>query len=504
MTVWHSWILSETAWRGFTSRLLAGCVLGCIGVQAEAGRSYGSLDFEPCTLTSPGLPFTVAAQCTGVDVPENHGRPAGRHVDLALAWVPASARKPAPDPVFMLAGGPGQSARESFAAVSPAFREVLRRRHVMLLDQRGSGPGNPLDCEVPEDGGASAAAAAARPEEARRLAARCLAQLDADPRFYTTSDAVLDLEATRARLGAATIDLVGISYGTRLALEYLRRYPSRVRTIVLDGVVPPELALGAEHARNLEQSLDAQLERCAADEACSSRFGAPRSALARLLEELRREPRAVKYEDPLTAEPREGLLTVDLVAGVVRLYAYAPQLAAMLPMTIARAAAGQPELLMAQARMIDDLIGEQLSLGLQLSVSCAEDAPLLVANPADDETLLGSSFVAAIKAACEVWPRGRMPADFHAPVTSDRPALLLSGEFDPVTPPRYGEQVLRGLSAARHLVARGQGHNVMTVGCLPRLMADFIQAADARSLDAGCLESLIETPPFAGAYGWEP
>jgi pimeloyl-ACP methyl ester carboxylesterase len=226
--------------------------------------------------------------------------------------------------------------------------------------------------------------------------------------------------------------------------------------------------------------------------------------MARLLEELRREPRMVRYRDPKTAEPREDLLTADLVTGVVRLYAYAPQLAAMLPMTIARAAAGDAELLMAQARMIDDLVGEQISMGLQLSVSCAEDAPLLDENADDADTLLGSGFVATIRAACEVWPRGRMPADFHAPIASDRPALLLSGELDPVTPPRYGEQVLRGLPNGRHLVARGQGHNVMMAGCMPRLIGEFIDSADARMLDASCLERLIETPPFSGAYGWEP
>ncbi len=381
---------------------------------------------------------------------------------------------------------------------------MLRRRHVLLLDQRGTGPGNPLDCGPADEAGVPGAAEAGRPEAARSQAARCLERLEADPRFFTTSDAVSDLEAVRARLGAETINLVAISYGTRVALEYLRRHPSRVRTLVLDGVVPPELALGAEHARNLEQSIDLQLERCTRDEVCARRFGEPRASLARLLDELRREPRVVRYLDPRTAEPREDLLTADLVAGVVRLYAYAPQLAAMLPMNIARAAAGEPELLMAQARMIEDLVGEQISLGLQLSVSCAEDAPWLVADPADADTILGAGFVASIKAACEVWPRGRVPADFHAPVESDRPALLLSGEFDPVTPPRYAEQVLRTLPNGRHLVARGQGHNVMTVGCSPKLIAEFIDSADARALAAGCLDRLIETPPFSGAHGWEP
>jgi pimeloyl-ACP methyl ester carboxylesterase len=137
-------------------------------------------------------------------------------------------------------------------------------------------------------------------------------------------------------------------------------------------------------------------------------------------------------------------------------------------------------------------------------VTCAEDAPRLTASSDDDDTLLGRGFVATIKAACEVWPRGRVPEDFHAPVGSEVPALLLSGEHDPVTPPRYGEQVLRTLPNGRHLVARGQGHNVMTAGCMPRLIAEFIDSTDALALDAGCLDRLIETPPFAGAYGWEP
>jgi len=484
----------------FLLLLLAGLICG--SAAAAKGRRLGVLEFAPCTLSSPGLPLTVPAQCTTVSVPEDHDRPDGRHIELALGWVPSAARKPEPDPVFMLAGGPGQSARESYAALSPAFREVLRRRHVMLLDQRGAGPGSPLDCGASAE--PAAAADAASPEAARAEAQRCLEQLDADPRLYTTSDAVQDLETVRVRLGLERIDLLGISYGTRVALEYLRRHPTRVRAMVLDGVVPPELVLGAEHARNLEQAIDAQLARCAEDAVCARRYAAPRETLGRLLADLRREPRLVRYQDPRTAAPREDLLTADLVVGVLRLYAYAPQLAAMLPMTIARAASGEAELLMAQARMIQDLVGEQISIGLQLSVSCAEDAPLLVPSPDDSQTLLGSGFVETIRAACEIWPRGRMPADFHAPVASDAPALLLSGELDPVTPPRYGEQVLRHLPKGRHLVARGQGHNVMSAGCMPRLIADFIDSADAHALDAGCLERLIETPPFSGAYGWEP
>jgi len=315
---------------------------------------------------------------------------------------------------------------------------------------------------------------------------------------------VLDLEAVRAAIGAEQLNLVGISYGTRVALEYLRRHPARVRTVVLDGVVPPELALGSEHARNLEVSLDAQFERCAADAVCAQRFGFPRESLTKLLEALDRQPQSVRYRDPLTHEWQDGTLTRDVVAGVVRLFAYVPQLSAMLPQSLAEAAAGRPDVLMAQGRMIESLVGEQINQGLQLSVSCSEDADRLRVEPTDAGTLMGTAFVATLLAQCEVWPRGGRPAEFNAPVLSDRPVLLLSGEFDPVTPPRYGEQVVQHLPNGRHLIAPGQGHDVLAAGCVPRLVARFIASADAGSLDAACLERLGDTPPFAGAYGWEP
>lgn len=470
----------------------------------SAARRVGTMSFEPCTLTAEGSPVTVAAYCGRLVVPENRDRPDDRRIDLAVALVPSRSKQPRPDPVFMLAGGPGQAASEAFPGAAGAFRDILRDRHVVLVDQRGTGGSHPLECPAPQDAEGSDLAETGDPAAARRLAERCLTGLEADPRFYTTSDAVLDLEAVREAIGAAQVNLVGISYGTRVALEYLRRHPQRTRSVVLDGVVPPELALGAEHARNLEDALDRHFAACEADATCRAQFGSPRDQLERLLAGLDAQPRRVRYRDPVSDAVREEELTRAAVAGVVRLYAYTPQLAAMLPRTLAEANEGRPEVLMAQARMIELLIGEQISLGPQLSVSCAEDADRLRVNPDDARTLLGTEFVEALLAQCEVWPRGRRPADFNEPVTSDRPVLLLSGELDPVTPPRYGEAVVRHLANGRHLVARGQGHNAMLAGCMPRLMARFVEAGSARGLDAACLERLAAPPPFLGAYGWGP
>jgi pimeloyl-ACP methyl ester carboxylesterase len=471
---------------------------------AHAARTLGQLQFEPCSLAAPGMPATVSAWCSSLEVPEDRSRPQARRIRLAVAWVPTSAKRARPDPVFMLAGGPGQSARESFPSVADAFGDVLRHRDVILVDQRGTGGSHALECRDSEGHSAVTEGNSDDPEVARSFAERCLRSLDADPRFYTTGDAVADLDAVRVAIGAQQVNLVGISYGTRVAQEYLRRHPATTRTVVLDGVVPAELALGSEHARNLEDAVDRQFARCTADPVCASRYGNPRQRLDELLARLRAQPLQVHFHDPLTNELREDSLTAESVAGVVRLYAYAPQLFAMLPLSLADAAAGHPEVFMAQASMLQSLIGEQIMHGLQLSVGCSEDADLLQPDPADRGTLLGTAFVGFLKAQCAVWPRGAVPKDFHDPVRSDRPVLLFSGELDPVTPPRYGEQVVKYLPNGRHLVLRGQGHNVIVAGCAPRLLGKFIASADARALDAKCLDQLIYTPPFTGTYGWEP
>jgi pimeloyl-ACP methyl ester carboxylesterase len=473
------------------------------GEAAAAKTQVGTLAFEPCTLSQAGLALTVAAQCSKLRVLEDRSRPDGRTIEIAVARIAGSARTSQPDPVVMLAGGPGQSALESFPQVAAAFRGVLRERDVILVDQRGTGSSHALHCPEAE---AAATTDLMEPHVARQLTERCLREIetDADPRFYTTSDYVADLESVRSALAVPQFNLVGISYGTRVALEYLRRHPLRTRAVVLDSVVPPELILGGEHARNLEMAIDAQFARCEADPACHERFGSPRVQLDALLARLRAAPQRVTYRDPLTHESKSDTLTATDVAGVVRLYAYAPQLFGMLPMTLAAAAGGEYATLLAQARMIEQLLGEQISMALQLSVSCAEDAPWLKADPADAGTLLGTTFVDLLQAQCAVWPRGRVPPDFHEPLESQHAVLLFSGELDPVTPPRYGEAVRRTLPNSRHFTLNGQGHSVLAAGCAPKLMTDFIARGDASTLDGQCLERLIDPPPFGGAYGWEP
>nr|WP_298133699.1 alpha/beta hydrolase [uncultured Pseudoxanthomonas sp.] len=468
-------------------------------------RRLGSLAFTPCTLAPEFGMQSVNAQCSTLEVPENRALPEGRKIRLAIAWIPA-AREAAPDPVFMLSGGPGQSALESYPSIAGAFAEVNKARDVILVDQRGTGGSNKLVCEDSKGQSAVVEEEDYSLEAARAFAARCAATLSktADLRFYSTSDAIQDLDAVRRAIGAEQINLMGISYGTRVAQQYARRYPAHTRTLTLDGIVPNSLVLGNDHARNLEKSLDMQFARCRQSKACVDKFGDPRTRLNALMQTLASDPPTVTYRDAITGESKQETMSPGHIATLARMFAYAPQVAGLLPLELHEAAQGRYEPLMALAKLLTRTIGGQIMHGMQLSVMCTEDAGEMIVDEADRGSLIGVNLITTLQAQCEAWPKGERPAGFREPLSGPVPVLVLSGEFDPVTPPHYGDQIAKTLPNARHLVVRGQGHNVLPVGCLPKLFAGFVASGDAKSLDAKCLDKVPYAQPFTGFYGWEP
>lgn len=483
----------------------AALLLALPALAAAKPRSLGELQFNPCSLAAEGMPTTVEAQCTTLEVAENRADPASRRISLALAWVPASGEAEA-DPVFMLAGGPGQSARESYPMVHPAFRDLRRSRHVLLLDARGTGGSNPLVCRDHEGRANMTEGLDDSPQTARAFAERCAAELAerADLRFYGTGEHIDDIDAVRQAIGADKINLIGISYGTRVAQQYAGRYPQHTRTVTLDSIAPNTLVLGGEHARNLESALNQQFERCRQDAACGRQLGDPRQHLDALRERLRDPQPEQRYRAARSGEWQSAAPTAVHLLGLVRMYAYSPQTVSLLPLLLQDAASGDFAPLLALSQQLMESMSEQIYHGMQLSVMCNEDADELRADPADADTLFGQALVEFTRAQCEVWPRGQRDPKFRQPLTGELPVLLLSGEYDPVTPPRYGDEVLATLPNGRHLVLKGQGHSVLGIGCAPKLLAQFVERADAKGLDASCLDRLQPLPPFAGRYGWEP
>jgi pimeloyl-ACP methyl ester carboxylesterase len=465
----------------------------------------GSLTLTACELTQPNSGLSTAAWCADFPVPENRADPHSRTIKLKLAVLRSRAQVASPDVLAFLAGGPGQAATDSAGAVAAVLRPLLAHRHVLLLDQRGTGGSNALNCKE--------SAAATTPDDStfdadklRAAASACLKQLAdrADPRYYTTTIAAQDLEDVRKAIGSPQFDLFGVSYGTRMAQQYLMHFPQAVRSVVLDSPVPNSLALGEDFARNLDDALKAQFARCTAEPACKQKFGDPDQTLYQLRDALRANPHEVSFRDPQSYRTVKRMLDEDSLASVVRMFAYTPATAALLPLSIDAAARGDVGPLLGQAKLLSGELSELMGSGMQYSVICSEAADLLSVRPQDAETILGTRMVDALKAVCSVWPKGTRPADFHAPLKTDKPLLLLAGQYDPVTPPRYAEEVARGLPNARVLTLKGQAHNVMAAGCTPQLIQHFIEKPDPKTLDAGCLDRLQATPIFIDFNGATP
>lgn len=421
---------------------------------------------------------------------------------MRVAVVPAVSRTPARDPLFFLTGGPGQAATESYVPIRGAFRRVERERDVVLVDQRGTGSSNPLRCPKFDD---AAGFWLLEDEAIETYVAECLESLDADPEHYTTTVATRDLDAVRDALGYEHVNLYGVSYGTRVALTYLRRFPDRVRSVVLDGVAAPTEALGMDVARDAQRALDLLIERCNENAACRQEFPDLAGDLDALIARLD-PPEPVTLQHPRTGVEETVELARPMAAFAIRLATYSQETASIVPLLLRSAAKGDSKPLAAQFLMTTSRLDDSIADAMGYSVICSEDFPFFDASEAEtlnEGTYLGAVQTDALAKLCPRWPKGDVPPDFKEPVTIDVPVLLLSGEADPVTPPANGELVATSLPTSRHLVAPGQGHMVIHRGCISRLAASFIDSGSIDAIDASCVDD-IEPAPFFTSFSGPP
>jgi len=429
----------------------------------------------------------IDARCGKLNVPEDRANPAGRQIVLNIALVPAIKRSPAPDPLFMLAGGPGQSAVEAFPTMLLLLNNIHESRDIVLVDQRGTGKSNPLRClDQEEEQNLSDAQVIERLQT-------CPARLDADPRFYTTEIAMQDLDAVRSVLGYESINLYGASYGTRAALTYLRMFPKRVRTITLDAVVDPDFVMFMDAASDGQKSLDFFFARCASDAACQSTFPNLSTEFDELLKRLQAAPQQITIPHPLTNQPLTLTVTRRMLTNMIFNSLYSPDLVATLPLAIHSAYAGNYAPLISQAYLLDAGLYD----GMFYAVTCSEDAPLISATEAE-KLSQGSVFgnrTLDFAAVCARWPKGSVSAAFRDPVSSNVPTLILSGEADPITPPWHAEKAATGLSNKLQLLFKGMGHGNLSSRCTTNLFKDFLDSGSTTGLDVSCVTG-IQPPPF--------
>ncbi|MDO9091648.1 MAG: alpha/beta fold hydrolase [Rubrivivax sp.] len=450
---------------------------------------------KPCRLQG----VEHEALCGVIQRPLDPAQPGGIQIDVHYAVLPALARNRKPDPVLFFAGGPGQSAMDLGGPVARMLTRLAYRRDVVLIDQRGTGRTAPLLCPELEPAEPMAESIDMARQDTRMQA--CLAQLKTLPhgdlRHYTTTVAMQDADAVRQALGAAQVNVVGGSYGTRAALEYLRQFPAAVRRTVIDGVAPPDMVMPAAMSTDAQAAIDAVLAACKAEAACAQRWPALAADWRSLLASL---PREATVRHPLTGASEKLTITRDLVLGMVRAPLYAPVLASALPLAISEGARGRFEALVGLASSLGSRSTGRMSEGMHYSVVCAEDLPRLAQATDAPGADFGSGMATLYQRVCAQWPRGDVPAAFYQVPATASATLVLSGGADPVTPPRHGERVTKLLGAkARHMVVPQAGHGVMGLACMRDVLFRFIDAdndALALQVDASCAQGM----PRPGAF----
>jgi pimeloyl-ACP methyl ester carboxylesterase len=437
-----------------------------------------------------------ALRCVTVPVALDHARPQGDQLKLHVTVAPAFREAARPDPVFVLAGGPGQAGSDVLPLLGGAFKRTRATRDIVFIDQRGTGRSGKLDCPTPPDQDTL------EDDQADALLKSCIAASRAPFPAYTTEAAARDIEQVRRALGYGKINVWGGSYGTRLAQAYARAFPASVRSLVLDGVAAPDQVIPAG-ARDSQAALDKLFDTCERDAACHKAYPALRTEFSALVGKVEAGGVKLSLPDPRTARPVNFTMSSARFLGTVHNILYAPADARRLPFLVHNAWQGNWAPFVARQNLMSDFgVDGSTALLLHLAVVCAEDVPRMTPQlVASDAGVLTKPLVRRIGALCGQMKVPAVP--YATPARIEAPALLLSGALDPVTPPNRAATAARYMANAQQVVVANAGHGVSQLGCGSRVLRDFLDHPD-RKVNASCL-SEIPAPTFQlGSAGPQP
>jgi pimeloyl-ACP methyl ester carboxylesterase len=457
-----------------------------------ATPAHRSATLKPCALKG----LDAEASCATYEVLENREAWSGRRIPLKIVVLPALENaKRQPDPLFILAGGPGQAATENAKFFARTFARIHRDRDIVMVDQRGTGESNGLDCDLY----GSTVQGHLRdlfPLESIRA---CLPQWQAhaDLRFYTTDIAMADLDEVRDALGYERINLFGTSYGTRAAQVFMRQYPDRVRSVIMKGVTPITVPLTAPMARDAQRAFEILCQDCGGDPQCHTAFPNLKEEFKTVFERLER---SVEVELPDAAGKKERVTISRVTIGpTIRSLLQSVEGAATVPMLVHEAFKGDYAPLTNAALTIRRSFPKGVSIGMFLAVCSAEDVPISDEKSiarASEKTFMRDDYFKQLQSAAEILPRKKMSADYNAPVHSEIPTLLISGFLDPATPPSGAEEVARHLPNGLHVIVRYGSHSYGGLApCVDNIMADFIASGSIKGIDSHCVDK-VRRPPF--------
>ena len=460
------------------------------------------LAFDAKAVTQPGRGCHLrgseeALRCHDIDVPLEPQRKDGGTIKLHVAVAPALRPVPDSDPVFVLAGGPGEAGSDVVALLESSFKRLRATRDIVFIDQRGTGLSGRLRCD------GARIDDAATDSQLNEAVAQCLERLKQPLAAYTTANAAADIERVRLALGYGKVNVFGGSYGTRLGQVYARSYPGSVRTLILDGVAAPEQVIPAA-AQDAQHALAGVFQRCAEDKACAQAYPQLQKEFDTLLARVNAGAVKLDFAHPRSMKRMQLPLTNLRFVSVIHATLYSPQDGNRLPYIIHNAYEGNWGPFLARAYAGSDFSPEGLlSMPLYLAVVCAEDIPRLTdqARAEDEQASFLRGYAGRIAAICPLLKVPAVPAQAATPIAV--PVLLLSGAQDPVTPPRRADSAAKAMSKAQHIVVANAGHGVSRLGCVPRLMREFLDKPEQKA-DQSCLGEIAPIPFQLGHAGAKP
>ena len=455
--------------------------LNLLHAQQTAPARVVTDKLKPCHLAN----VDEEVLCGTYEVYENRAAATGRKISLNIVVLPAKTSEIEPDPLVFLAGGGVVPATSYAGYFSKAFSDLRQHRDILLIDQRGTGKSNPLECDLDTD-----PANAEYRDDARFVDAvrRCRAKVEAkaDLHYYTTPFAMDDLDDVREWLGYPRLNLYGSSYGTGAAVVYVRQHPDHVRTISLQGVMPLDVPVWLEFPKSAQQALNHVFNTCAQQKSCHDAFPNLAQEFSTLMKRLADKPVDIKVKNPESSEEVEVPIDAHILGVFVSRVLFSAGRIHDLPLMIHLAYTGDYQPLAQKLAFKGD---SGIPKGVYLSIVCSEEIPKFDPKSlpaASAGSFLGSFRISRDVLACEQWPLGWHPKDYRTPVKSNVPALVMSGSLDHVTPPRYGEHVSQSLSNSKHLILPNRGHND-TDPCVAGIVQSFISAGNLNGLDTSCL-----------------
>lgn len=473
------------------------------GAFIPAPCMFKAIELGPTTLDGA----TLGYECGYVIVPLRHANPDGPTIRLPVAIRRAAAG--APDPLLLAQGGPGGDAFEVFSILVQPTSPISTSRDIVIFNQRGTPYAEPeLTC--PETDAALADILAADSEEGERLyneaMAACYDRLLAegiDLSAFNSLENAADIPLIARALGYDEYNFYGVSYGTLLGLHLMRNHPQGLRSVILDSVAPTDVNFLSEIAASEDRIFGEVFAACADDPACAAAYPDLEERFYALVRRYDENPVDLTLTDPDTGETYDTFVDGRGLRSILYSLLYAPRMAAVLPSVVADIEAGDLRYVEAMWPLIvfDQLIAE----GMYNSVICAEDADIDVAAvPLDglrpEIAATAVDELQSILDGCARWQVEPLPPSVDDPVVSDIPTLLLSGRFDPVTPPAFAEAAAAGLSNATNLVDPTAAHGVAFQNeCINGIILDFLADPSAPP-DSSCLataEPLDFVPPDA-------